>query len=200
MLLRWMMLRWMMPVALSLLVSLPSWSADIGKGLAAYERGDYATALLEWRPLAEQGDAGAQYNLGVMYDKGRGVVQDYGQAVKWYHRAAEQGDADAQTNLGRMYGTGRGVPQNYGQAVEWYRLAADQGYAMAQYNLGVMYGNGRGVVQNYVTAHMWGNIARANGYDSGKLLDALEQLMSKGQIARAQQRASDCMANQYKNC
>jgi TPR repeat protein len=71
---------------------------------------------------------------------------------------------------------------------------------MAQYNLGVMYANGRGVVQNYVTAHMWGNIARANGYDSGKLLDALEQLMSKGQIARAQQRASDCMANQYKNC
>jgi hypothetical protein len=57
MMLRWMMLRWMMPVALSLLVSLPSWSADIGKGLAAAESGDYATALREWRPLAELGDA-----------------------------------------------------------------------------------------------------------------------------------------------
>jgi TPR repeat protein len=159
-----MLLRWMMLVALSLLVSFPSWSADIDKGLAAAERGDYATALREWRPLAEQGDAIAQYNLGVMYDKGRGVVQDYGQAVKWYHRAAEQGDADAQIKLGLMYGLGDGV------------------------------------VEDYVTAHMWGNIARANGYDSGKLLDALEQLMSKGQIARAQQRASDCMANQYKNC
>ena len=85
--------------------------------------------------------------------------------------------------------------------MEIYRLAADQGYAMAQYNLGVMYGNGRGVVQNYVTAHMWGNIARANGNDiADELLDDLEQLMSKDQIARAQQRASDCMANQYKNC
>jgi TPR repeat protein len=93
-----------------------------------------------------------------------------------------------------------GVAQDYGQAVKWYRRAAEQGYAEAQNNLGVMYGNGRGVVQNYVTAHMWGNIARANGYDSGKLLDLLEKLMSKGQIARAQQRASDCMANQYKNC
>jgi TPR repeat protein len=162
---RWMMLRWMMLVALSLLVSFPSWSADFGKGLAAAERGDYATAIREWRPLAEQGDAKAQYNLGVMYKKGMGVAQDYGQAVKWYRRAAEQG------------------------------------YAEAQNNLGVMYGNGRGVVEDYVTAHMWGNIARANGNDSAdELLDALEQLMSKGQIARAQQRASDCMANQYKNC
>ena len=160
---RWM-LRWMMRVALSLLVSFPSWSADFGKGLAAAERGDYVTALREWRPLAEQGHAKAQFNLGVMYKKGMGVAQDYSQAAKWYRRAAEQGDADAQIKLGLMYGLGDGV------------------------------------VEDYVTAHMWGNIARANGYDSGKLLDALEQLMSKGQIARAQQRASDCMANQYKNC
>ena len=160
-----MLLRWMMLVALSLLVSFPSWSADFDKGLAAAERGDYATAIREWTPLAEQGDAIAQYNLGVMYD------------------------------------TGRGVPQNYGQAVEWYRLAAEQGYAMAQTSLGAMYANGEGVVEDYVTAHMWGNIARANGNDiADELLDALEQLMSKGQIARAQQRASDCMANQYKNC
>ena len=62
-----------------------------------------------------------------------------------------------------------------------------------------MYGLGDCVVQNYVSAHMWGNIARANEYDSGKLLDALEQLMSKDQIAEAQQRASDRIANQYKN-
>ena len=165
MMLRWMMLRWMMLVALSLLVSFPSWSADFDKGLAAAERGDYATALREWHPLAEQGHAKAQFNLGVMYADGEGIQQDYGQAVEWYRRAAEQG------------------------------------YAMAQYNLGVMYANGRGVVQNYVTAHMWGNIARANGNDiADEWLDALEQLMSKDQIARAQQRASDCMANQYKNC
>ena len=83
------MLRWMMRVALSLLVSFPSWSADFGKGLAAAERGDYVTALREWRPLAEQGHAKAQFNLGVMYKKGMGVAQDYSQAAKWYRRAAE---------------------------------------------------------------------------------------------------------------
>ena len=73
------------------------------KGFAAYQSGDYATALREWTPLAKQGDAVAQYNLGVMYAQGQGVPQDYKTAVKWYRLAAEQGNADAQYNLGVMY-------------------------------------------------------------------------------------------------
>jgi TPR repeat protein len=82
---------------------------DFEKGLKAYQSGDYQTALHEWRPLAEQGDAKAQNNLGVMYEKGLGVPQDYAEAVKWYRKAAEQGDARAQNNLGVMYAAGRGV-------------------------------------------------------------------------------------------
>ena len=70
------MFRWMMPVALSLLVSLPSWSADLDKGLAAYKRGDYATAIRDWRPLAEQESVCAQFSLGVTYERGEDVVQD----------------------------------------------------------------------------------------------------------------------------
>ena len=69
-----------------------SWSADFQKGVTAYKSGDYATALREWTPLAEQGHAFAQYNLGVMYDKGEGVPQDDKRALKWYTLAAEQGD------------------------------------------------------------------------------------------------------------
>jgi TPR repeat protein len=73
--------------------------------------------------------------------------------------------------------------------------------AKAQNNLGVMYGDGRGVVQDYVTAHMRGNIARANGSDNGgKLVDLLETLMSRTQIATAQERASVCVARQYREC
>ena len=68
-----------------------SWSADFQKGLTAYKSGDYATALREWTPLAKQGDADAQYNLGVMYEKGRGVPKDDKTAVKWYRLAAKQG-------------------------------------------------------------------------------------------------------------
>ncbi len=104
----------------------PAW-AGFDEGTAAYKRGDYATALREWRPLAEQGDANAQYNVGLMNYHGRGVPQDDDQAIWWYRKAAEQGDARAQYNLGSMYRTGRGVPQDDAQAVRWYRNAAEQG-------------------------------------------------------------------------
>ena len=71
----------------------------------------------------------AQYNLGIMYCNGQGVLQDYKEAVKWYRLAAEQGYAAAQYNLGLMYRNGDGVPQDYQEAVKWYRLAAEQGDA-----------------------------------------------------------------------
>jgi TPR repeat protein len=112
-----------------------SWSANFQKGFTAAQSGDFATALREWTPLAEQGDAYAQSNLGVMYDKGKGVPQDYKTAVKWYRLAAEQGDAVAQTNLGLMYSKGRGVPQDHKTAAKWYKLAAKQGPARVQTNL-----------------------------------------------------------------
>ena len=66
-------------------------SVDFQKGLTAYESGDYATALREFEPLAEQGVADAQYNLGFMYDNGQGVRRNHKTAVKWYRLAAEQG-------------------------------------------------------------------------------------------------------------
>jgi len=89
------------------------WSADYQKGFAAAQSGDYATALREWTPLAEQGNADAQTLLGAMYDNGEGVPQDYKTAVKWYTLAAKQGNAFAQSNLGVMYANGQGVPQDY---------------------------------------------------------------------------------------
>ena len=95
----------------------PSYSADFNKGLTAAQSGDFATAFKEWKPLAQQGDAYAQYNLGVMYDAGNGVLQDYKEAVRWYRLAAEQGLASAQFNLGWMYDNGNGVPQDYKEAV-----------------------------------------------------------------------------------
>ncbi len=103
----------------------PAW-AGFDEGTAAYQRGDYATALREFRPLAEQGAADAQFNLGVMYFKGRGVPQVHAEAVKWYRKAAEQGVAKAQYNLGHMYSYGLGVPQDQVQAHMWFNLAASR--------------------------------------------------------------------------
>ena len=105
----------------------PVAAGPVEDAIAAQGRGDYATALRLFRPLADQGDALAQYNLGVMYSNGQGVPQNYAEAMKWYRLAANQGDADAQYNLGVMYDNGQGVPQDYAEAVKWYRLAADQG-------------------------------------------------------------------------
>ena len=92
------------PVLLfSLFLGLPSYSSDFDKGLTAYNNGDYATALKEWKPLAEEGDVDAQYYLGVLYDNGDGVPQDYKEAVRWYTLAAKQGDVDAQYNLSLIH-------------------------------------------------------------------------------------------------
>jgi len=88
-----------------------------------YDRGDYTQAARLFRPLAEQGIASAQSNLGMMYAKGQGVQQDYQAALKWYRRAAEQGNASAQSNLGLMYEKGRGARQDFIRAYMWDSLA-----------------------------------------------------------------------------
>ena len=178
-----------------------SWSQDFQKGVAAAHSGDFATALREWTPLAEQGEADAQTILGVMYEEGKGVPQDYKTAVKWYKLAAEQGDADAQTQMGFMYNKGKGVPQNDKTAVKWWTLAAEQGNALAQGNLGAGYAFGRGVLKDYVYAHMWGNIAATNGNAVGtKLRDFVEKKMTPADLSTAQKLARECVRKNYKGC
>ena len=105
--------------------------ADFQAGLDAYNRGDYDTALKEFRPLAGQGVTVAQFTLGGMYEKGQGVPQDYQEAVQWFRLAAEQGYALAQNNLGAMYANGLGVRQNFVQAYMWATLAASQNVELA---------------------------------------------------------------------
>ena len=175
---------------LALFITTPVFSANYQQGLDAYTKGDFVTALKQWSPLAKQGDASAQYNLGVMYADGQGVPQDDKAAVKWYRLAAEQDYASAQFNLGAMYDKGQGVPQDYKAAVKWYRLAADQGIAKAQLNLGFMYDGGRGVLQDYVRAHMWYNIAASNG-DDPENRDRIAKDMTPSQLEEAQNLARE---------
>jgi TPR repeat protein len=130
-------------------------AGPLEEGLIAYQNGDYAEVLRLWRPLANQGNAIAQAQLGIMYLNGQVVPQDYGQAVAWLRKAAAQGNADAQSGLGVMYTFGRGVPQDNTRAVAWLRKAAEQGNAEGEGRLGEMYVNGQGVPQDYVQAHMW---------------------------------------------
>jgi TPR repeat protein len=153
----------LMALSLSYLMMPGIVQAGHDEGMAAYNKKDYATALKEWKPLATQGDARAQFSLGVMYENGQGVPQDYKEAVKWYRLAADQGNAGAQVNLGAAYEYGQGVPQDYKEAVKWYRLAANQGNDTAQLNLGVAYEYGRGVPQDHKEAVKWYRLAADQG-------------------------------------
>ena len=139
---------------------------------------DYKEAVKWYRLAADQGDASAQFNLGVMYDNGQGVAQDYKEAVKWYRLAADQGFASAQFNLGVRYANGQGVAQDYKEAVKWYRLAADQGDAAAQNNLGVRYANGQGVTSNRVIAYALYNLSAAT--DPSNANKATENRSNRG--------------------
>ena len=150
-------------IAVLALVS-PVW-ADLYDGVAAYDRGDYPTALREIRPLAEHGHFQAQFFLGVMYSTGNGVPRNYAEAVKWFRKSAENsGYGPAQAALGAMYFEGKGVPQDYVEAVKWYRKAAEDGYAPAQSALGAMYDEGKGVLQDYAEAVKWYGKAAEDGY------------------------------------
>ena len=119
---------------------------------------------------AERGNSSAQYNLGVLYDNGRGVRKDYKEAVKWYRKAAEQGLAGAQNNLGVLYDNGQGVRKDYKEAVKWYRKSAEQGYSKAQSNLGMMYAKGKGVLQDYKEAVKWYRKSAEQGYSPSHYL------------------------------
>ncbi len=168
-------------VVLALLVALPATAQDYQKGLAAAQSGDYVTALKEWRPLAERGDAQAQRDLGLMYNNGQGVPKDYAEAVEWYRRAAEQGLVSAQNNLGFMYERGRGVPKDYAKAVKWLRKAANQGHAVAQYNLGLMFRRGQGVPQDNTKAVKWYRRAAEQGQANAQ--HNLDFMQKKGRSA-----------------
>ena len=172
---------------LFLFVGLSPVYAGLEEGLLAYDRGDYETAFNEFKPLAEKGDAVAQYGLGLMYYYGEGVPQDYAEASKWYKQAADQELEQAQNNIGVMYYYGQGVPKDYAEAFKWYKQAADQGNAMSQKNLGVLYGLGEGVPKNFVIAYMWSNLAASQGQENAsKFRSILKKEMTPEQIAEAQ--------------
>ena len=132
------------------------------------------------RADADAGDPAAQFKMGVSYEYGEGVSQDYAQAAAWYRKAADQEHSRseapvlAQFALGVLYERGQGVPQNFAQAAAWYRKAANRGHRGAQAALSVLCIAGQGVPQDLVEAHMWLNIAasRSSGAEHTKFAEA----------------------------
>jgi len=184
-------------VTVGILISLvcsfnPVAIAGLKEGIDAYYEGRYGVALKELRPLAEEKLPEAEFYLGVMYAKGRGVPQDFQKALHWYRLAAEQGFAKAMANLGAMYSKGNGVPKDYAQAIHWYEEAAEQQLPEAQYNLGVMYKEGHGVARDLVQAHMWFNLAAGQGHTAAyRARIIVSKMMTPEQITEAQKLARE---------
>ena len=154
---------------------------QLADGMAAYQRGDYSTAMRLLRRLAaEQGIALAQLALGEMYASGRGAPLDYAEAATWFRKAGDQGFALAQQFLGVMYANWRGVPQDPAQAADWSRKAADQGDAQAQHDLAEMYANGLGVPRDFAQAATWFLKAADQGNASAQAKLGLMYLKGEG--------------------
>jgi TPR repeat protein len=174
-----------------LLMSTGGLWADLDKGLAAYDVGDYETSLSECQPLADEGNAIAQFCVGRLYANGFGVAMNDALALQWYGRAAEQGYSEALYNLGLMHANGWGVEMNDEEAAKLYRLAADQGFIEAQTSLAMLCHKGRGVEQNLTEAYMWYDIAVQLGdLNSSFKRDDVATDMSPEQVANAQQLAT----------
>lgn len=185
---------------LFLLFTLPATALAGGDHATIAQRDDEALESLS--RAAALGSASAQYRLGDMYLRGRGVRQDLLKAARWYRRAAEQGHVHAQYVLGVMYQLGGGVDVSFAKAASWFKRAADQGHAGAQHELGKLYYAGQGVPKDYVAAYMWQMLARANGSSSRtraaavQAIERLEPRMTPAQIAEAKRQAHAWRATQ----
>ncbi len=128
-----------------------------------------AEYITETRARAAAGDASAQFELGLIHEKGTGVTKSSAEAVKWYRKAAEQGHVAAQLNLGVAYATGDGVNKDSAEAVKWFRKAAERGHPIAQISLGYAYNNGDGVAKDAAEAVKWFRKAADVGHVIGQL-------------------------------
>lgn len=124
--------RFAVTLAAALLVASSAF-ADFQAAYEAFNAGDYETAYREWLPLAEQGSAAAQFNIGLLYDEGKGREPDMKQAVEWYRRAAENGFPRAQFRLGELHESGQGfLERDLIQARKWFAIAAEGKYRGAK--------------------------------------------------------------------
>jgi TPR repeat protein len=176
--------------ALFLLIPVVVLGASLEKGLAAYNGGDYETAMAECLPLAEAGNVDAQFCVGRMYANGFGVTMDDAQAIHWYSLAADAGHAEAQYNLAVMYANGWGVEMDDVIAAKYYRLSAEQGYLQAMCSLAYVTYRGIGVPEDLVEGYMWYDVsAKLGELAAVQRRDDLAKRMSDDDLLRAQDMA-----------
>jgi hypothetical protein len=157
---------------------------------------DYAIAAKWFRAAADKGNARAQYDLGVLYERGRGVPVDFAAAAEWYRKAAQQQYPLAEFNLAVVYTKGQGMRQDLSEAAQWYRRAAGHGVIQAMVNLAVLYERGDGVVTSAASAYAWYLAAGRRGNDAAaRRAEELFAVLTRADQVRAQTLAGEVAAS-----
>lgn len=173
--------------ALLIFVAAPSWAQSVKAGIDAWQRADYSGAVAIWRPLAERGDADAEFNLGQAYRLGRGVPTNLAAAKTWFERAANQGHVDAETTLGLLLFQNGDQPEG----LNWLKKAAQQGEPRALLVYGTALVNGDSVTQDPVLGYAYVSRAAAQGLEPARqTLAQLDQLLPIADRKRGSEIAS----------
>jgi uncharacterized protein len=170
-------------VVLICALSAGAWAAvppDLSAGVKSYESGDYAAALRVFKPAAQKGNAEAQFDLGVMYQRGHGVGKDTEEAFKWLRASADQGLPQAQFLVGQMREKGEGIAPDYAEAQRWYQMAANSGDPDAANGLAALYEEGFGVSKDVSRAAHWYRLAADQGLPEAQFRLALLLEMGQG--------------------
>ena len=172
-------------LALSLGTVSAAWSADFQKGLAAYNSGDYATALHEWTPLAERGNADAANHIGQIYRNGQGVLRDHKTAVKWYRLAAEEGHAFGAINLAFAYFSAKGVEENWVSGYVWTLIALDSATKVVESKKNVsLLRKYHAIIDEFVP----------------RIKKEIKKKLTSAQITESEKLARECIRKNYKDC
>ncbi len=149
----------------------------------------FAAPIQQLHKQAGKGDPEAQFNLGLLYDRGQGLPKDKSEALRWYRLAAMQGDPFAQNTLGDNYWEGTGVLKDDKEAARWWRLAAEKGFAPAQHSLGkLLSGGGQGVPSDKTHAYMWLALSAAQGdEEAARQRDLLSKQLKPADVTTATQ-------------
>jgi len=146
----------------------------VKEGFAVYQAGDFKKAYAIWLPLAEAGNAEAQFRIGRLYHVGEGLNKDGEAAAQWYQYAILAGHVSAAYNLGKMYRRGNIIPYDFAKAIKYYTIAAESSDIDAQFSLGIAYAIAPLPDRNFTEAYKWFYIAQKNG-DAGAS-DAIRNL------------------------
>jgi len=137
------------------LFSITSFASTLEEGYTAIRSGNLKEGFAILQPLAESGDAEAQYGLAILYKEGWGTEKSPEKSAEFYEKAAVQGHTNAMFYTAAAYQSGEGVSQDYAAAAKWYEQAAAKGHSASMYGLGSLYYNGMGVTRDDVKADTW---------------------------------------------